>query len=178
MRSTWLAVIAAALSFGAARADVVDAAQTGFQVRETAEIAAPAGQVWAALGQIGRWWDPKHTWSGDASNLRLDLSTGGCLCEGLANRTGAARHMAVIFAIPGKTAILDGTLGPLMFSGASGHLVWSLAEANGKTTLTQDYYVGGYFKGGLDKLAPAVDGVIGDQLRRLKAYVETGKPTP
>jgi hypothetical protein len=178
MRASWLAASAVVLSFGAARADVVDANPTGFQVRETAEIAAPASQVWAAMGQIGRWWDPKHTWSGAAGNLRLDLSAGGCLCEALANGTGAARHMAVIFAIPGKTAILDGTLGPLMFSGASGHLVWSLTEANGKTTLTQDYYVGGYFKGGLDKLAPPVDGVLGEQLSRLKTYVEIGKPTP
>ena len=65
-----------------------------------------------------------------------------------------------------------------MFSGASGHLVWSLAEKDGHTTLTQTYYVGGYYPGGLDKLAPAVDGVLTQQLGRLKLYVETGKPTP
>jgi hypothetical protein len=57
-------------------------------------------------------------------------------------------------------------------------LVWSLAEKDGRTTLTQIYFVGGYFPGGLDKLAPAVDGVLGEQLARLKSYVETGKPTP
>lgn len=74
--------------------------------------------------------------------------------------------MTVIFAAPGKTAILDGTLGPLMFSGATGHLVWSLAEIDGRTTLTETYYVGGYFPGGLDKLAPAVDGVLTQQLGR------------
>jgi len=90
---------------------------------------------------------------------------------------GGARHLTVIFVAPGKTAILDGTLGPLMFSGAAGHLVWSLAEKDGHTTLTQSYYVGGYFPGGLDKLAPAVDGVLTEQIGRLKRYVETGKPT-
>ncbi len=176
MKAIGLAALAALLATGAARAAVVDANPAGFQVQESAEIAAPAGKVWASLGQIGRWWSPQHTWSGKAENLRLDLSAGGCLCEALANGTGAARHMWVIFSVPEKTAILDGTLGPLVFSGASGHLVWSLAEKDGKTTLTQSYYVGGYFKGGLDKLAPAVDGVLSDQLARLKAYVETGKP--
>ncbi len=47
--------------------------------------------------------------------------------------------------MPGKTVVLDGALGPLMFSGAAGHLVWTLTEASGKTTLTQTYYVGGYY---------------------------------
>jgi hypothetical protein len=79
---------------------------------------------------------------------------------------------------PGKSAILDGALGPLMFSGAAGHLVWSLEEKAGHTTLTQTYYVGGYYPGGLDKLAPAVDEVLGEQVGRLKSYVETGKPVP
>jgi len=84
--------------------------------------------------------------------------------------------MTVIFAAPGKTAILEGTLGPLMFSGAAGHLVWSLSEKDGRTILTSTYYVGGYYAGGLDKLAPAVDGVLGEQLARLKSFVEIGKP--
>ena len=178
MKAIGLAALAALGAVGLARAEVTDASPSGFQVQESAQIAAPADRVWTSLGQIGRWWNPQHTWSGKAENLRLDLAAGGCLCEALANGTGAARHMWVIFSVPGKTAILDGTLGPLMFSGTSGHLVWTLAEKDGKTTLTQSYYVGGYFKGGLDKLAPAVDGVLSDQLARLKAYVETGKPTP
>ena len=172
-RATALALALA----GAAKAEVVDANAGGFQVKQTAEIAAPAGKVWAALGQVGDWWDSAHSWSHDAKNLSLELKPGGGWCEALPNG-GGARHMTAIFIAPGKTAILDGTLGPLMFSGASGHLVWSLAEKDGRTTLTQTYYVGGYFQGGLDKLAPAVDGVLGDQLGRLKRYVETGKPTP
>jgi uncharacterized protein YndB with AHSA1/START domain len=160
---------------GATRAEVVEATPSGFQVKQTTEIAAPAAKVWAALGQFGDWWNSKHSWSGDAKNLSLELKAGGCLCEMLPNG-GGARHMTVIFAAPGKSAILDGTLGPLMFSGASGHLVWSLAETDSHTTLTQTYYVGGYFPGGFDKLAPAVDGVLSEQLGRLKAYVETGRP--
>jgi hypothetical protein len=64
-----------------------------------------------------------------------------------------------------------------MFSGAAGHLIWQLTDKDGHTSLTQTYDVGGYYPGGLDKLAPAVDGVLGEQLERLKHYVETGKPS-
>jgi len=127
------------------------------------------------MGQIGSWWSSDHTWSHDARNLTLELRPGGCFCETLPNG-GGARHLAVQLISPGKTAILEGTLGPLIFSGADGHLVWTLAEKDGHTTLTQTYYAGGYFPGGFDKIAPAVDHVLTDQIQRLKAYVETGKP--
>ena len=179
MRLWALAVaLACAVGAGSAAAEVVDANPAGFQVKETVDIAAPAGKVWAALGNIGAWWSSEHTWSKDAKNLRLDLEAGGCLCESLAGGAGAARHMLVIFAVPQKTAIMQGTLGPLMFSGTSGHLIWSLAEADGHTTLTQTYYVGGYFQGGLDKVAPAVDQVLTEQIGRLKSYVESEQDAP
>jgi uncharacterized protein YndB with AHSA1/START domain len=168
------ALIVAAMA-GRAHGAVVDAQSSGFQVQEKVEIAAPATQVWAALGRIGAWWDSRHTWSQDAKNLTLELKPEGCLCEALPGG-GGVHHMSVIFVAPGKTAILDGTLGPLMYGGAAGHLVWALAEAGGKTTLTQTYYVGGYFPGGLDKVAAPVDEVLTQQITRLKAYVETGKP--
>ena len=133
MRGFGLAAMAASVVLaGGARAEVVDATPAGFQVKETAEIAAPAAKVWAALGQVGGWWNSAHSWSHDAKNLTLELKPGGCWCEALPDG-GGARHMAVIFVAPGKTAILDGTLGPLMFSGATGHLVWSLAEKDGYT---------------------------------------------
>jgi hypothetical protein len=60
-------------------------------------------------------------------------------------------------------------------SGATGHLAWTLAETDGKTTLIQTYDVGGYMKGGLDKVAQGVDQVLSEQFDRLTAYVETGK---
>ena len=177
MRTIGLAALAAALIVaGAAHAAVVDATPNGFQVKESAEIAAPAAKVWAALGQVGAWWDGAHSWSKDARNLTLDLKAGGCWCEANLPGGGGAHHMTVLLVVPGKTAVFDGALGPLMMSGVTGRLVWQLAEQDGKTTLTQTYFVGGYFPGGLDKLAGPVDGVLTEQLGRLKAYVETGKP--
>jgi uncharacterized protein YndB with AHSA1/START domain len=160
---------------GAVRADVVDTNVAGFQVKEVATINAPAAKVWKALANIGAWWSPQHTWSKDSKNLGLLLNATGEMWENLPH-DGYVRHMKVIYFIPGKEVVLDGTLGPLMFSGATGHLDWTLAEQGGQTTFTQTYYVGGYYPGGLDKLAPAVDHVLGEQQARLKHYVETGKP--
>jgi hypothetical protein len=84
--------------------------------------------------------------------------------------------MVVINAAPSKRAILEGALGPLSRGGDLGHLIWLLDEKDGRTTVTQTYVVGGYFRGGLDTLASAVDGVLTEQLGRLKRYVETGAP--
>ena len=33
--------------------------------------------MWRALGDIGAWWDPQHTYSHDPHNLSLDLIYGG-----------------------------------------------------------------------------------------------------
>ena len=178
MRIVLLAAIAVGLATaGVARAEVVDVQPGGFEVRHSVEIAAPPAKVWAALGQVGAWWNSSHSWSGDAKNLSIDLKPGGCWCEALPKTGGGAWHMTVVFVDPGKTVRMAGALGPLSLSGADGHMIWMLAEkAPGATTLTWTYDVGGYYKGGLDKLAGPVDGVLGEQAARLKKYVETGKP--
>jgi hypothetical protein len=167
------AVAAGALVAGAARAEVTDRSTAGFEVVETATIAAPPAKVWAALMHPGRWWSSKHTWSGDAKNLVIDGS--GCLCETLPH--GAVRHLTIVYA-DGKSQLrLFGALGPLQFTGASGHLGYTLKPAGAGTEVTMTYDVGGYAKGGLaERFAAPVDMVLGEQLGRLKKAVETGKP--
>lgn len=81
-------------------------------------------------------------------------------------------HMTTVHAAPGQKLVLNGGLGPLQSSGASGAMTIVLAEKDGATTVTLTYDVGGYFKGGLDKLAAPVDGVLGQQVQGLKAVVE------
>ena len=49
-------------------------------------------------------------------------------------------------------------------------------EVSKGTTVRFAYVVGGYRPGGLDEMAGPVDYVIGEALRRLKAFVETGDP--
>ncbi len=172
-----LLIAATALSLGVvatARAEVIDAQPNGFEVKREAVLNAPADKVYAALSQPSQWWNKDHTWSGSSANLSLAAMAGGCFCERLPNG-GSVLHMTVVYAQPGQGLRLAGALGPLQMSGATGHLGWALAEKDGKTTLTQTYDVGGYMKGGLDKIAPIVDGVLSEQFDRLTAYVETGK---
>jgi uncharacterized protein YndB with AHSA1/START domain len=171
----WLSAAALALTLTtAAKAEVVDATPGGFQVRQSVEIAAPAAKVWATLVQPALWWDSRHTWSGSAANLSLAAASGGCFCERLPGG-GSVLHMSTVHAAPNAKLILFGALGPLQTSGAAGHLAFVLVEKDGKTTVTLTYDVGGYMKGGLDKIAAPVDGVLGQQTARLKAQVETGK---
>jgi hypothetical protein len=165
--------LAGLLVSGAARAEVTDKSAAGFEVVEKATIAAPPGKVWFALMRPAHWWDPAHTWSKDAKNLSFDPS--GCFCERL--RDGGVRHMMVAYADGATELRLFGALGPLQFTGASGHLVVLLKAAGAGTDVTMSYDVGGYAKGGLaETLATPVDRVLGEQLIRLKKSVETGKP--
>lgn len=163
------------LSATSAAAEVTDRSPAGFELRHEAAIAAPPARVWAALLGIGRWWNSSHSWSGDARNLSLDLKA-GCLCETLPG--GVARHMTVVYH-DGRTLRLFGGLGPLSTTGAAGHMAFALTETGMGTRLVVTYDVGGYAKGGLaEAWAAPVDGVIGEQVARLKRYVETGRPIP
>lgn len=166
--------LAAALVAGAARAEVVDAQPNGFESRHSVTVDASPAAVRAAVAKIGDWWDPSHTYSGDAKNLSLDVA-GGCFCETL--KTGLVRHMTVVYA-DANAVRLEGALGPLQSTGATGHLTFAVKPAaDGKTTLTVTYVVGGYARGGLGAAwAAPVDSVIGVQVGRLKAYAETGRP--
>jgi uncharacterized protein YndB with AHSA1/START domain len=159
-------------------ADVVETTAYGFLVRQEATIDAPVDKVYRALaGEVGRWWNPEHTYSGDAANLSIDPRPGGCFCEKLPDG-GGVEHLTVAYVAPSKVLRLRGALGPLQGHGLAGSLTWRLAAAGGATRLELTYSVGGYMQGGFDKMAPAVSFVLGEQVGRLKSYVETGKPAP
>ena len=52
----------------------------------------------------------------------------------------------------------------------------SVAASPPAARIEVSYSVGGYMQGGFDKMAPAVNGVLGEQLSRLKSLIDTGKP--
>jgi uncharacterized protein YndB with AHSA1/START domain len=156
---------------------VVQVNSTGFLVKHEVSVnAAPAKVYDALMGQIGSWWDPQHTYSGDSKNLAIDARPGGCFCERLQNG-GGIEHMRVVYIQPGKLIRMSGALGPLQASGLAGSLTWKLTGSDGSTNLELSYSVGGYMEGGIEKMAPAVNDMLGEQLQRLKAFVETGNPT-
>jgi hypothetical protein len=158
------------------RAEVRSATPDAFQILFNEKVAAPPSAVYGAIGQIERWWDGAHTYSGDAANLSIAMQAGGCWCERWAG--GAVEHARVIMLMRDQAVRVDGGLGPLQNLAVSAVLSFVLKAEDGGTALAVGYRVNGASGSSLDKLAPAVDGVIGAAVLRLKRYVETGKPTP
>ena len=150
---------------------------TGFLVKLETNIHASPTKVYEALvGQIGLWWNPEHTYSHDAKNLSIDARPGGCFCEKLPNG-GGMEHLRVIYIAPPQVVRFSGALGPLQASGVAGSMTWKLSGGSDTTRLELSYSVGGFIPGGFEKIAPAVEAMLNDQLNRLKLFVETGKPT-
>ncbi|MDB5453523.1 MAG: activator of ATPase 1 family protein [Caulobacteraceae bacterium] len=173
MRAALIAIGLTALAT-VARAEVIDAQPNGFEVRRTVTVNAPPAKVYAALIGVGGWWN--HTFSGNPANLSIEPRAGGCWCEALPKTKGSVAHMRVIYVDPGSLIRFEGSLGPMQETGSIGHLTWAVAAKDGGTQLTWTYAVGGYMRGGLTPMAGAVDGVFAEQMGRLKALVETGKP--
>jgi hypothetical protein len=78
----------------------------------------------------------------------------------------------VLAAWPGRKLVLEAPLGPLQSLAVSARLSWSLKPVAGGTEIVQTYAVGGYIPMGGEKLAPLVDGVLAEQLGRLKARLD------
>ena len=127
--------------------------------------------------QLPRWWSDAHTWSGKAANLSLDAQAGGCWCERWDDRGSAAsvQHAQVLMVLPGRALRLRGNLGPLQALPVDGVLDIVTSAQDGKTMLRLSYRVGGPADAGLEQMASAVDRVLGEQFKRLKALVETGR---
>jgi uncharacterized protein YndB with AHSA1/START domain len=172
-RPTAVSFLTFVLVAGPARPEVIDSQPGGFTVRETRLVAAPPAKVWAVLVAPGSWWSSEHTFSRDARNLMLSPKPGGFWQEALPSG-GGARHMVVVYVDPPTTLRLEGALGPLQAYGAAGHLTFQLTSQDGGTSITETYDVGGHAPGGLDKLAAPVNGVLDEQLGRLKARAEAG----
>jgi len=158
---------------GIARAEVRETGANGFVVESVVTADAPPASVYRDLIRVSLWWDPAHTWSGSARNLKLDPKAGGCFCEKLPDG-GSVQHGRVIFAQPGKQLRIDGALGPLQEMAVSGVLTFSLAPEGHGTRITMTYRVAGALTMESAKLAPLVDQVMGVQLGRLRSLASGG----
>lgn len=160
-----------------AGATVKSSSPAGFDVVESASVKTSPQRAYAALREVGHWWDSEHSFSHSALNMRLELRAGGCWCETLP-AGGGVQHMQVVFVDPGKTVILHGTLGPLIDQGLSGALTFNYAPDDKGTKIKVEYAVGGYFSDAKMNWAAAVDGVLGAQVQRMARYIDTGRPDP
>lgn len=164
------------------QAAVVEQNQQGFLIRHEVMLNIPAEQSYRLLvNEVHQWWNPSHTYSGNAANLKIDSRPGGCFCEQLPNG-GGVQHMMVVHANPGKLLRMTGALGPMQGSGLAGSMSWQITphQTDGveklQSKLVMTYSVGGYLQGGFDKMAPAVNGMLAEQIGRLATLANTGKP--
>jgi len=167
-----LAGLAAAAATPAA-AEVVASSEAGFVSHNEAVVPASPAEVWAAMLKPAGWWDPAHTYSGNAANLTIAPTAGGCFCEVVPDAHGGppgqVEHMRVIYLAPNSTLRMSGGLGPLQSEAVTAVLTMALEPSGGGTKLSWDFVVGGYLRAPIATLAPVVDQVIGEQLTRLAA---------
>ena len=179
-RSSLIVGSALALLAQPAAAEVVASSESGFVVRETADVPADPAATWAALIAPQNWWNKAHTFSGDSANLYLDAQGGGCFCEKLplkdgapGTRGGSVAHMRVVYADPGKALRMVGALGPLQSEALTGTLTVTLKPGGAGTRIVMEYVVGGYMRYKVEEIAPAVDKVLAEQLAGLAASLGT-----
>ena len=160
-----------------ARAEVLQSAADGFLIGHSADVAASPAQTYAAIIQVQRWWNPEHTWSGDAANLSLKAEAGGCFCERWTQ--GSSEHGRVLMTVTDELLRLQAALGPLQEYALNGVLSFQLAAGiEGTTQLNVDYRVNGASASDLTGFAPAVDQVLAEQIDRLLRFVDSGNPEP
>lgn len=150
-----------------AAAKVIDQSEAGFTVAHTAQVAATPEDVWKMLKMPQKWWSKEHSWSGDAANFWLDSQAGGCFCEKLPDTgkgLGSVQHARILFAKPNEILRLSGAFGPLQGEALTGTLTIQIKETPTGAAIRFDYVVGGYMRFKISEIAPAVDGVIGEQL--------------
>ena len=170
-----LALLIPLLASTPAAAEVASASSNGFEVRQSVNLVVPPEVAFKAFQNIGGWWDPEHSYSGDSANLSLSLTPGGCFCERTPKVGGGSEHMRVAYVEPGKRVVLVGSLGPLLYEATTGVMDIHVKGTGGGSHLTMTYKVAGFANGGADKLAPAVDTVLATQMKRLRAYA-TSRP--
>jgi hypothetical protein len=148
-------------------AAVLDADAPGFAVEQVRTVpVVPATAYRRFVDDVALWYDPAHTWGGDAGALSIDAVPGGCFCERLADG-GAVEHLRVLMARPGTLLRLAGGLGPLQGLGVSGAFTVTFAPAEaGGTEVRLVYRVSGHHPDGLGGWAGPVDGVLGGHMDR------------
>ena len=165
MRKFLLAAAIGLMASGA-QAAVTARSDTEFTTSYRETVSGAPAQVYAALAKVGAWWNPAHTYSGEAGNMTLSLTPGG-----------GVRHGVVLMAWQARNLVrLQAALGPLQGATTNAILTIEAKSApDGKVEIAASYRViGGE---GLGRLADPVDGVVAEQIARLARYVGTGQPS-
>ena len=166
--------LGAFLSFQNLDAKVLHSDKGGFIIESSAQTHVSSEIAYQQFIHVERWWDPDHSWFGEASNFSLEPKAGGCFCEIDGERQ--VMHLQVVFVEPNKEIRLIGGLGPLQAMGLSGTMSWTFTESDqGGTEIVHRYSVNGFHPDGLGFLAPIVDKVQTAQLARLIDSLKTAE---
>ena len=156
------------LASGIASAEIVKSSADGFIIQHKVSTEHDKVKVFKTMtDKVGKWWNPEHSFSGDAGNMLIDAD---CFCE----RWGGnlVRHLDTTIWLENSKVVMQGGLGPLKELGLDGTMIWSVSSTgDGGTNLTWKYYVNGFSETDLIGLATAVDGVLQEQIGRLFSYM-------
>lgn len=158
----------AAIAAAPASASVSNVSASGFEITHSVNLVVPPGQAYNAFGQLPRWWSKEHTYSGDSANVRFEPRLGGCFCERWAE--GSVEFMHVAYIKPGEQILLRGALGPMLFEPVNATLDFKVERIAGGSKATLTYKAYGFSAGNAAQIAPAVDAVLGDAMKRYRTY--------
>ncbi len=171
MRSFLLAGLL--LSSSPAAAEVLVADAHGFEVSNAVSLVIPVNQAYAAFSRLGSWWNDEHTYSGKAANIQLVLRPGACFCEAIPTG-GGVEHMRVSVVQPNERIVMSGALGPVLYEAATGVMDIKFERIAGGAKVTLNYRAAGFARGDADKMAPIVDRVLAEQMKRYRVYAAKG----
>lgn len=169
------AVLAAGLALVAApaTAEVVARGPDGFTLTFSTQLRASQADLSATVRDLPIWWDPAHTYTGEAASLSVAMTPGGCWCESLADGT-RFEHGRVVLIAPDRI-VLRAPLGPLHAMATGAALTFSIAPDGANSRLSMDYVVEGP---GAGAMADPVDGVMGGAFDRLVHHLSSSERQP
>jgi uncharacterized protein YndB with AHSA1/START domain len=168
MRTLILGVAALIAAVGTpAAAEIVSRSENAFMLKFTGRTTLGPAGVPEALSQLPLWWDPAHSYSGDADNLSLDLGVGGCWCEKLEDGTDFD-HGRTLSVEPDEMRF-HAPFGPLRSMATRADLVVTYPLVDGVVTPTWTFVVEGP---GVGAMAEPVDAVMGGGFARWIAHMD------
>lgn len=162
---TLLGCLLACANSSGAIADIIESSPDHYVLHQEATSSMAPADLWARLIEPATWWHPEHTYSGSAEHLSLDVQAGGLWKEEWPG--GSVTHGEVIFVNPGAQIRLDAPFGPLQAIGAKTIWTISIAAEGDGSKVVFDEISHGVASSKLDELAPAVDFVKTEAIRRL-----------
>lgn len=153
-----------------AAAEVVSKSANAFTLRFAVGLETTPEDVIVTVGDLPKWWDPAHTYTGAAANLSLALEEAGCWCERLAD--GSIFEHAMVTAVEPQRVAMNAALGPLHDTATRSDLTFAVGPENRGWLVSMDFVVEGP---GVGAYAEAVDGVMSGAWDRFIRYVEYGE---